>query len=1043
MSNIIDYIKESFPKVVFNPINMGALKDERKALGFVITDNKFVIGYIAENGNFCKVINPIDLNNIDSEHFLELLKSVPKVEGYNESDLTNFIKLMEESGKMEIVKRDQVISELQLKVKEFQEKEITSPSILVNAEGEKLLIKSEYTKELQNIKEQYEQKLQNEINEIQNERNEIQNERNDNQQCKDHLIYEKDLIIEAIKKYKIDINNYINQSNINIKEDYQKIIDKLTNEKEIIETKLKNVLENEKKHLDNLTDGTDYDYRLEQKNDEIKKLNETIVLIKNELDIIKEEFSKAEIENKLIQKHQIDCLEHLLTEKDTIIRNIKDYTKTWLDWSDKNDYSVEEYRKKLGIQVTNVIDNLNKLMKKKNEYISNLNLDNKEKAQKVVELTNSIDSIKKELQRSATEQLTAMSLKETPSENDSDNFNLKLEIVELKRELEQVKGLLEQNNNTPINKVVEEQQPIKNLVDYNNCFEIFTKFVMVNNMFYRKKQVIDILDKIIMDPTVISVFTNLSENIQTSIKKRYTIVRTEIYKHIDFLNLSKYMNDPNVNLFKSKSTWSKIPEQFCQDLESISEYWDANILEYREQDRQLTNIFEDLSGALRIYIKIKPLIGIEQANDTVYIETVQNKKVRQVTVDCTLNKNLPESEIKKQTFGDFYGIFDKYFTNLDVYTGVLDSIPKGEFTVDLDTIIEDSKTVHPGLHSSFKQVEDGYSIVLFGYGTSGSGKTRILLGEKGIPGLMHYGLANLKGVTNIRVKNIFEQYLNKFTPTLKSISGKIHHLVGNIKQLNAVSIDETSDFEENININLNNISIESLNSLTSAITDYRISKKRIKKTPNNPVSSRSHLYMVFEITFETGKIGYVTIVDTAGRESPINIYDLFIEPKERNGKISKTNITTILGPTGGVNTVENFMKESLRQDYLAKDIYDILKEGFYINETINHLIYFFNKKNYKKTKISKQMSLDNYSTSKYFIDPREEEKSVEDPSKQDTVNNALTIPIMNYLDTLSKNSSVDEFRPTKFICMVCVRTEEKYCSQIFASLEFAQTVRSS
>jgi hypothetical protein len=1021
MSNIIDYIKESFPKVVFNPINMGALTDERKALGFVITDNKFVIGYIAENGNFCKVINPIDLNNIDSEHFIELLKSVPKVEGYNESDLTNFIKLMEESGKMEIVKRDQVISELQSKVKEFQEKESLGPNILVNSEGEKLLIKAEYTKELNNIKEQYEQ--------------ELQKEKDDNQQCKDHLIYEKDIIIDAIKKYKNDINDYVNDSKNNIKENYQKIIDKLTNEKDIIETKLKTVLENENKHLDNLTEGTDFDYRLEQKNDEIKKLNETVTLIKNELDTIKEEYSKSEIENKLIQNHQIECLDHILSEKDLIIRNIKDYTKEWLDWSDKNDYSVEEYRKKLGIQVTNVVDNLNQLMKRKNDYVSSLNLDNKTKNQQIIELTNSIDAIKKELQKSATEQLTAMSLKDTPDNvSEAESDKLKIEISELKRELEHVKSLLSKNNNTPIKKVV----------DYSMCFETFTKFVMVNNMFYRKKQVIDILDKIIMDPTVISVFTNLSERIQLSIKNKYTIIRTEIYKHIDFLNLSKYMNDPNVHLFKSKSTWSKIPEQFCQDLQSISEYWDANILEYREQDRQLTNIFEDLSGALRIYIKIKPLIGIEQANNTVYIETVQNKKTKQVTVDCSGVQNL-DLEIKKQTYGDFYGIFDKYFTNLDVYTGVLDSKPKGEFTVDIDSIIEEADTVNPGLYSSFKQVEDGYSIVLFGYGISGSGKTRILLGERGIPGLMHYGLANLKGVTNIRVKNVFEQYINKFTPTLKSISGNIHHLVGNIKQLKTVSFDESSDFSDNIpvGVNLNNISIESLNSLTSAITDYRISQKRIKKTPNNPVSSRSHLYIVFEITFDTGKIGYITIVDTAGRESPVDIYDVFIEPKDHNGKISKTNITTILGPTGGIGVVENYMKESIRQNYTAKDIFDILKEGFYINETINHLIYFFNKKNYKKTKVNKQMSLDKYSTTKYYVDPIEEEKVIEDPSQQDTVNNVLTIPIMNYLDNLSKNNAVDEFTPTKFICMVCVRSEDQYCSQIFSSLDFAQQVRSS
>jgi hypothetical protein len=36
------------------------------------------------------------------------------------------------------------------------------------------------------------------------------------------------------------------------------------------------------------------------------------------------------------------------------------------------------------------------------------------------------------------------------------------------------------------------------------------------------------------------------------------------------------------------------------------------------------------------------------------------------------------------------------------------------------------------------------------------------------------------------------------------------------------------------------------------------------------------VYMVFEITFSTGKVGYITIVDTAGRESPMEIYNLFI-----------------------------------------------------------------------------------------------------------------------------------------------------------------------
>lgn len=1419
-SNIIDYIKAKFPKIVFNPVNMGALQEDRKALGFVITDNKFVIGYIAQNGNFCKVIEPIDLNNIDSNHFIELLKSVPKVDGFKDSDLTNFIKLMEESGKTEIVKRDQIITELESKVKQFRENQVYDSenvknenvgNVVVNSQGDFLLIKAQYNEELIKIKDEYAKDLQR-----------IEN---DNQKCKDHLIYEKDIIIEAIKKYKSDMESYVNNEKNNVAENYIQIIDKLNNEKSIIEQRLKTLIENESNKLDNLTDGTDYEYRLNEKTNEIKQLNETIVFIKNELENIKQDYSKSEIENKLVKNHQLECLDHILSDKNIIIDRIKEYTKEWLEWSEKNDYSIEEYRKNLGIQLDNVMTNLNNLIKNKNDYTSKLNLDNKLKSQKIIELEESISLIKKELQKSATEQLVAMSMKDAPSDSDSESEKLKLEIIDLKRELERVRELLAQNNNTPI----------KKNVDYNECFETFSKFVMVNNMFYRKKQVMTILDKIVLDQSVISVFTNLSERIQASIKERYQNIRTDIYKHIDFLNLSKYMNDPNIVYFKSKSTFNKIPAQFCTDLQGISEYWDNNILEYREQDRLLTNIFEDLSGALRIYIKIKPLLGIDQVNNTVYIETVQNKKTKQVTVDCSNVPNLT-LDIKKKTYGDFYGIFDKYFSNIDVFTGIKDTTTENGYKINLDQIIEDAETVNPGLHSSFKQVEDGYSVVLFGYGLSGSGKclkkgteiimydgtikkvedivigdllmgddskarrvlslgrgrdimykvtnvkgesytvnsehilsltyvgrkqfrerkdrhsyqviwfnknnigfdsktfsykdkdkeivynearqffeniqddlkvdipikkyltlsnhfkeflvgykvpivfperdlefdpymlgvwlgdgnsngpgitnqdapiikyfkqnlnqyecylscqqsgeyryrvcttasrnkageessnyftkvltkhnllnnkhiplvykcnsrenqlkllaglidsdgsydkqkrvfefsqslehkklmddviylcrslglgcyknikqtswtykgekkygdawritisgkgieeiptlchrkraeprrqikdvlvsgitveelpeddyygfeidgnhrfmlgnfivthnTFLLLGERGIPGLMHYGLANLNGVTGIKVKNVFEQYINKFQPTLKSISGNIHNLVGNIKQLKSVSFDETAEFADElpVSVNVNNISIDSLNTLTGAIEKYRISQGRVKKTPNNPVSSRSHLYIVFEITFDTGKTGYITIVDTAGRESPADIYNLFIGPGAR------TSMTTVLGPTGGVGVVENYMKDNLRKDYSAQSIYDILKEGVYINETINHLIYFFNKKNYKKTKVVKQGPFEKYSTTRYYIDPREEEKTIEDPkSQQDTVNNALMIPIMNYLDNLSKTNGngVDQFTPTKFICMVCVRTEEQYCDQVFSTLEFAQNVRSS
>ena len=121
------------------------------------------------------------------------------------------------------------------------------------------------------------------------------------------------------------------------------------------------------------------------------------------------------------------------------------------------------------------------------------------------------------------------------------------------------------------------------------------------------------------------------------------------------------------------------------------------------------------------------------------------------------------------------------------------------------------------------------------------------------------------------------------------------------------------------------MNVSDINTLTGLLEKYRIERSRIKKTPNNPVSSRSHLYAVFEITFDTGKVGYVTIVDTAGRESPVDIYNMFIDTTKR------ISLTTILGPTGGAGVVKQFMKEQYT-DYDATDVFDILKEGFYINE---------------------------------------------------------------------------------------------------------------
>jgi hypothetical protein len=433
---------------------------------------------------------------------------------------------------------------------------------------------------------------------------------------------------------------------------------------------------------------------------------------------------------------------------------------------------------------------------------------------------------------------------------------------------------------------------------------------------------------------------------------------------------------------------------------------------FDEQNRILNNIYEDLSGAVRVYVKIKPL---QPPTEIIKV----NENMKSLSVECS-------SSNKKETFGDFYSVFDGSNTTYQVFTG-------GE----MDSI------KNTGVHNSFKQVEDGYSIVLFTYGISGSGKTTLLFGEGNYsvfsskkdntsPGLLYLGLISLIDVIkSIRVKNIFEQYIKEFVPTINKMKGRIHELVGTIPKLREYCIDEKKEFEKSLdNVNLENIDVEKdLYKIINAVESYRQTKARIKMTPNNPVSSRSHLYIVLEVLFKSGKTGYITVVDTAGRENPNNIYNTFIETEK-----SGANLTTLLGPTGGAGVVERFMKKDYLNEYKSKDVYNILREGFYVNETLNHLIYYFNKKSYRDSPVSMQISLDKYSVNKYYVDPRKEEEMI-DPN-----NNCLTIPIMKYLDSLSKKKNDNVWRPTKFITLICLRQEELYCNETFDTLQFANSI---
>ena len=1033
--SIINYLKANYPKIIFKPVKF----QYNSALGFVLSDNKLVVGYINQNGTLCKLVEPIDLSTLSQKGLEETIQKIPVVSGFTEKDKERLLRFFQTSEET-ISKKEhnQIISELkrQLKTKDAEYR-VMYDSQTQNAIAVEKTTESE--QQLADLKREYDEKIR--VLEL----------------AKEKLISEKGQILSELDNYKKQMEEYVKSKDIKI-EELERIQKTIGDEKATIEQKLEEMLSLEHSRLADLQaaeDGdvlSDYEIKVESKQQEIDQLQQNVKQITDQLTKLRNDLNEKELQNTAIEGYAKRCYDKILTEKEQIISQIQAYNKQWNDWSDTVQSDVESYKQKLIGDLETINRNIKIVLQKRDRFASS----DKEYAK----LKRNLEEIRLELGKTISEQLIKLNEKDEEirelqqfrakyeelgvkldetteilankdqqlDEKNKQLVNKSEELQRLRNELEQVRVLLAKNDKTAISSEI----------DYDNCYSILQNFAALNNIFYRKQEIINRLEDIIYKIDGVTNFTSLEQSVRRGIQERFEMVRDAIQKHIQFLDLEKYIKSPDFQHLRSKATRAKVSPNFCTELVNILEYWNENKMEYREQDRLLTNIYEDLSGAVRVYIRIKPLIGAEQKTKTVSLQTVDKKKQKSIVIDCKDVSGIKNKTT--QTFGDFYGVFEDTFTNKDVYTGI-ENFP-GEtddptgLKIDTDAIVETSDSVSPGLYSVFKQVEDGYSIVIFGYGLSGSGKTFTLIGSKGAPGILHYGLANLQDVQNIKLKYLFEQYYSGMDLNFGKIRGQIHNLIREVPKLKEFARNETAEFVKGLpnNIRLDDLRIEDLYTLTDVIEKYRIKQNRIKKTPNNPVSSRSHLYLVFEIVFNTGKTGYVTIVDTAGRESPVEIFEMFVDT-------SKTKLASVMAPppVGGEGLIERVRRKDIDGSYTPKHIFEVLKEGFYINETINHLVYFFNKKNYRKIRVLGQSSdVSKYDMSKYYVNPVNEETGI------NPINNCLTIPIMNFLDNLSnRNRSESDFKPTKFVMTCMVRQEERYCDQIFETLQFAQNVNSS
>ena len=567
--------------------------------------------------------------------------------------------------------------------------------------------------------------------------------------------------------------------------------------------------------------------------------------------------------------------------------------------------------------------------------------------------------------------------------------------------------------------------------------------ILLEGMILSKMCIMKYISDIVMIRDKVKLQCNRSPKDLTVQSRNYGLLSMSDKKRI--LNL--YTTNRK-QLLDIKTELEKMQSSVGCDTVSV---YKTRLSDFREKleasTRELINIYEDLNGSVRVYVRLRGVVP----------EIDDKSAVNKLEWTFDRNKDITLNCDGKQTSGSFYGIFDQKYNNLGLFTGQQKSSTEGKNSLIVKNI-NDSKPW--GLYNSFRQLESGYSIVMLGYGQSGSGKTYNLIGNKTDPGVVLYGLANLNKDITVEIAYIFELYYNFISFTNTTLTGQIilgydpmKNFVKNIAQFGIKSDDISNEpfsipypkMTDEIGIS------EFINGNITAIQSHQREKGRIKSTPNNDRSSRSHLFVVFKV----GN-GYFTLVDMAGQENVESIYKQIFSSKytltfllmqfNSNGLYigpgPKDIVSDYIRPEYIVrktdvlmkkNDVNKFEVQTTMKNLIEPSVtanVQVLFESIYITESLNHLQYFFAKKNGvdKKFKnLTKIAGSIKYKTNEVFVQPSSEDIGMQNNAR----GRVLMIPVLKFLESLSQG------KITKFITIAALRPDK--CENIEV-LEFAKQI---
>jgi hypothetical protein len=504
-----------------------------------------------------------------------------------------------------------------------------------------------------------------------------------------------------------------------------------------------------------------------------------------------------------------------------------------------------------------------------------------------------------------------------------------------------------------------------------DCVSLSTKMNRDIENFLHYKTLFKTVSDMIADPTHASVLSDV-------IKESWFIQISEIIKNRNWEPID--LKDENIQNWKSER---------CKDILAMSTEY-TNLLKIVPK---LVNLYEDMKGAVRILVRFNNVKN-EQINLNQYI-----------TIDYQ-NKTLLTKRNKINVRG-VYSIYDN-LTNQQMYL----EPPHNQ----------------ESLKGTFDQLRDGYSNFIFGYGYSGSGKTYTLYGKNQDVGIIQYGLNDLIN-DNYKVELVYAFDIYGF---MKYTTATGLQVESSIIQYIKPDAEFNKNVDSNITINSKiidptRIDKTNLYGVFDKLNEFRKENKSIKETINNPESSRGHLFLTFEIT-KNDKKSYLTVIDMAGIEDPLAIISFYFEPISSNNGNSVSNILACVGNDDikGKGKLLEWKKKISKAhpkgleytDAEKKNVYQIIREGFFINETIHHLKAFllekqgivYNGKLQQGHSITgnKIMFLpDKYSKENIFFQPNtSSSKSI------------LIYNVLKYLSIMTKTK-----KQSKFIMMSVIRSD--------------------